>query len=89
MYPLNWTAGTVQTHVDGMTGTNWDNNGGSCEYKYQTTWQTVLSCHAGATITSIFAVNDSGWLYPTTGEQVILDNVTVNQSVAAGPGSNQ
>jgi len=33
-------------------------------------------------------VNDSGWLYPSTGETVVLDNITVNDSVAAGPGTS-
>ena len=46
------------------------------------------ACHPNTTITSIFVVNDSGWLYPATGEQVILDNVTVNNLVATGPGNN-
>jgi hypothetical protein len=39
-------------------------------------------------ITGIFVVNDSGWLYPTTGEQIILDNVTVNNLTATGPVDN-
>jgi hypothetical protein len=85
--PLNWTANTW-THLDGMTGNNWDNNGGSCGFLYATTWTGVLACHSGATITGIFVVNDSGWLYPTTGEQVTLDNVTVNTLIATGPADN-
>ncbi len=85
--PLTWAANTW-AHLDGMTGTNWDNTGG-CGAKYAVTWQAIVACHPSATITSIFAVNDSGWLYPTPGEQVVLDNVTVNQYVASGPGANQ
>lgn len=82
--PLAWAANTW-THLDGMTGNNWDNNGGSCGFVYATTWTTVMACHAGETITSIFVVNDSGWEYPSTGEQVILDNITVNKMIATGP----
>ena len=82
--PLTWAANTW-THLDGMTGTNWDNNGGTCGFVYETTWTTVMGCHTGATITSIFVVNDSGWLYPSTGEKVILDNITVNKIIATGP----
>lgn len=82
--PLNWTANTW-THLDGMTGNNWDNNGGTCGFVYATTWAGVLACHPGTTITSIYVVNDSGWLYATTGEQVILDNITVNKVIATGP----
>jgi parallel beta-helix repeat protein len=85
--PITWTANTW-AHLDGMSGTNWDNDGG-CGYLYATTWQAVLACHPGATVSSIFVVNDSGWEYPTAGEQVSLDNVTVNQYVATGPGANQ
>lgn len=82
--PLTWTANTW-THLDGMTGNNWDNNGGTCGFVYATTWTGVLACHSGATVSVIFVVNDSGWLYPTTGEQVTLDNVTVNNLIATGP----
>ncbi len=85
--PLNWTANTWST-VDGMVGNNWDNSGGVCGFQYGTTWSVILACHPNTTITSIFVVNDSGWLYPATGEQVILDNVTVNNLVATGPGNN-
>lgn len=84
--PLTWTANTWST-VDGMSGNNWDNSGG-CGYEYGTTWSGILACHPGATITSIYVVNDSGWLYPSTGEQVTLDNVTINDLVLTGPGNN-
>jgi hypothetical protein len=39
-------------------------------------------------ITGIFVVNDSGWLHPTTGEQIVLDNVTVNNLTATGQVDN-
>ena len=84
--PLNWTANTWTT-VDGMNGNNWDNSGG-CGPLYGTTWIAVLACHPNTTITGIFVVNDSGWKYPATGEQVTLDNVTVNNLTATGPGNN-
>jgi hypothetical protein len=84
--PLAWTANTW-THVDGMTGNNWDNDGG-CGYRYATTWAGVVACHAGATITAIYMVNDSGWAVPSYSEQVTLDNITVNNITATGPGSN-
>jgi hypothetical protein len=85
--PLSWTANTW-THLDGLTGNNWDNNGGTCGYQYATTWQGIVGCHPGSTITGIFVVNDSGWLYPNTGEQVTLDNIMVNTLIATGPGNN-
>lgn len=73
--------------VDGMSGNNWDANGGTCGFAYGTDWAGVQACHAGASITSVFVVNDSGWLY-TVGEQITLDDVTVNSAVATGPGNN-
>jgi hypothetical protein len=82
--PLVWIAGQW-THVDGMVGTGWDNVGGTCGALYETTWTMIKLCHPGETITSIFVVNDSGWAYPATGEQVVLDNITVNNAVATGP----
>lgn len=86
--PLAWVAGTWM-HEDGMVSTDWDNRGGTCGFVYETTWAAIKACHAGATITGIFAVNDSGWLYPPAGEEVVLDNVTVNDQVASGPGNEK
>jgi hypothetical protein len=78
--PLTLTAGAWVT-LDGMTGTNWDNNGGSCGFVYGTTWSAVVACHAGATINGMWVVNDSGWMFPTTGLNVLVDNITINSDV--------
>jgi hypothetical protein len=37
---------------------NWDNNGGTCGFVFQTTWQNVQSCHAGTFVTSVHWVAD-------------------------------
>ncbi len=71
-----------------MTSTDWDNNHGGCGFLFEKNWSAIKSCHTGASITAIFAVNDSGWLYPSTGEEVTLDNVTVNDLVSTGPGAH-
>lgn len=84
--PLLWAADTW-TQLDGMTGNNWDNSGG-CGNRYATTWTSVVACHPNTTITAIYLVNDSGWAVPSGSEQVTLDNITVNDIVATGPGSN-
>lgn len=84
--PLAWNANTW-THEDGMTTSDWDSNGGCSQFAYEQTWTAVKACHAGSTITAIDVVNDSGWKYPVTGEQVTLDNITVNNTVATGPGN--
>jgi hypothetical protein len=83
--PLSWTAGQW-THVDGMSGTNWDNNGGSCGSLYGTDWSTVVACHPGAQVTSIAVINDSGWLYPS-GERVVVQNLSVVASPEKNPRS--
>ena len=37
---------------------NWDSNGGTCGYRYQTTWQQVQACHAGTVVTDVFVATD-------------------------------
>jgi hypothetical protein len=85
--PTVWTANTW-THVDGFsppTGLNaaWTNAGGTCGTTYNTTWGAIVACHPGASITIVAVVNDSGSHY-TSGEQVLLNNLTVNNVVAHG-----
>jgi hypothetical protein len=58
--PLNWTAG-IWVHEDG-TSVDWDNNGGTCGFVYQTSYAIIQACHAGATVTAVYVVSDSGWL---------------------------
>ena len=83
--PTSWTANTW-THVDGFsptTGLNatWSNAGGRCGTTYGTTWSAIVACHPGASVTLVAVVNDSGLLYGS-GEQVLLNNLTVNNVVA-------
>ncbi len=83
--PARWTAG-VETHVDGFspaTGLNatWGNIGGTCGTTDNTTWSAIVACHLGASITLVAVVNDAGWQY-SSGEQVLLNNMTVNNVVA-------
>jgi hypothetical protein len=37
---------------------NWDNNGGTCGFQFQTTWQNVQSCHAGTFVVDVRMVAD-------------------------------
>jgi hypothetical protein len=83
--PLTLSADTWAT-IDGMTGNNWDSRGGTCGFRFAASWDDVVACHTGATITGVWVVNDSGWLYPD-GITVTFDNVTVNDEVASGPGN--
>lgn len=83
--PTRWTANTW-THVDGFApsdGVNdvWGNSGGSCGTTYNATWSAIVACHPGAKITEVAVVNDSGSQY-AAGEQVLLNNLTVNNVTA-------
>ena len=78
--PLALVADTWVT-IDGMAPAAWDSNGGTCGFSYATDWAGVVACHAGASITEIIVVNDSGWLYPETGLVVLVDNITINEDV--------
>jgi hypothetical protein len=87
--PFTWTANTA-THVDGFAPSDghtnvWVNEGGSCGFVSGTTWAAIVACHSGASITDMLVVNDSGWVtYPAT-EKIVLDNLTVNNTVGSGP----
>jgi len=81
--PAQWTANTW-THVDGFApaaGDTWTNTGGTCGTTFDTSWSAIVACHPGATVTEVAVVNDSGTQYPS-GEQVLLNNLTMNNVVA-------
>jgi hypothetical protein len=77
--PLALVANTWTT-IDGMTGNNWDSNGGTCGFAYATTWAGVLACHPGATIDGMWVVSDSGWAF---GGQltVLVDNINIDGEI--------
>jgi hypothetical protein len=37
---------------------NWDNRGGTCGFRFQTTWQDIQQCHAGQTVVGVFLTTD-------------------------------
>ena len=82
--PTSWTAGQSQ-HVDGFApaahGDVWGSEGGKCGSTVVGSFSAVIACHPGATVTQVSVVNDSGLQYPS-GEQVVLNNMTVNNVVA-------
>jgi hypothetical protein len=85
LYPTQWTAYTW-THVDGFAGRAalgdvWDSVGGKCGSLHDVTLDQVIACHPGATVVQVALVNDSGSLYHS-GEEVVLNNLTVNNIVA-------
>ena len=57
--PLAWS--TTWTHEDGAS-TDWDVHSPTCPFLFETTYATGLACHAGASVTGVFIVTDSGWL---------------------------
>lgn len=83
--PLAW-AQDIWTHEDG-NGTDWDNSGGTCGFRFEQTYAVVAACHAGTTVTAAFVVSDSGWLYPT-GYVNFIDNIQYNEVTLSAPSDN-
>lgn len=80
--PLAWDGGTWQ-HVDGSSN-NWDNNGGTCGFVFQTTYENIVdNCHAGAEVDGLRVVTDSGWLVSPYVHWV--DNITYDGDTVAKP----
>ncbi|HET7195324.1 MAG TPA: hypothetical protein VFI99_10075 [Nocardioides sp.] len=74
------------THVGGGDN-DWDNNGGPCGFRYQTTYQEVLACHPSTTVTSAYVVSDSGWLHPE-GYVNYIDNLPYDGTTISHPADN-
>ncbi len=53
--PLTWTP-----YWQNVADPNWDNNGGTCGYLYETGWNIVQGCHAGTFITNEYITTDPG-----------------------------
>lgn len=83
--PLILLAG-VWAREDGAT-LDWDNNGGPCGFKYEVSYQVILACHAGATVTSVYVVTDSAWLY-ATGYTHWIDNIRHDGKFVTRPGGD-
>ncbi len=89
--PLAWVQDTWISEGPGPTPdpsapTNWDSNGGACAFVYETTYQTALACHAGATVTAAFIVSDSGWLNGPYRNWI--DNIQYAGKVISQPSDN-
>jgi hypothetical protein len=53
--PLFWLQ-TWSTVAD----PNWDNNGGTCGFVFETTWNIIQTCHAGTFVTNAYITTDPG-----------------------------
>lgn len=53
--PLTW-----QQNWTTVVDPNWDNNGGSCGFLFQTSWNIIQGCHVGTFITNAFITTDPG-----------------------------
>jgi hypothetical protein len=83
--PLAWVANTWTHEGDGATASDWDNNGGTCGFRYEVPYAVAVACHSTATVTGVIVVTDSSWLYP----QYInyIDNIRYgNQLITSPPG---
>jgi hypothetical protein len=64
-------------------GTNWESRGGT-QCASSLTYAQMLACHAGATVTSVEIINDSGWLY--NGRfSALVDDVSYGGEVLTKP----
>jgi hypothetical protein len=84
--PLAWVQNTW-THVGGGDN-NWDNNGGTCGFLFQATYDAVRACHAGTTVTSAYVVSDSGYAYPE-GYVHYIDNLQYDGATISRPSDNR
>lgn len=66
--PLTW-----QTTWSTVADPNWDNNGGTCGFVYQTTWNTVQACHIGTIVTNAYITTD-----PLIDVTFLVDNLNVD-----------
>jgi hypothetical protein len=65
---------------------DWDNNGGTCGFRYETTWNEVQACHAGTFVTDVYIATDP------YGLTYWIDNLTTagkNWSQAADNGNGR
>jgi hypothetical protein len=49
---------TDTTSWQTVSDPNWDNNGGTCGFVFETTWSVIQACHAGTFVTDVFLVAD-------------------------------
>jgi hypothetical protein len=83
--PLAWAA--AQWLKPGPT--DWDIHGGTCgPFLYEQTYATVLSCHAGASVTSVYVVTDSGWI-TARGYTHWIDNISYGNRLITRPENDQ
>lgn len=81
-----WTSERTGPTPDPLFTTNWDNNGGSCGFLYQTAYDVAVACHSGATVTAAFIVSDSGWLNAPYVNWI--DNIQYNDQIISQPSDN-
>jgi hypothetical protein len=81
--PLILAAG-AWVHEDGAAP-DWDNNGGACGFRYEVPYAVAVACHPAATVTSVYVVTDSAWLFKT-GYTHWIDNIRYAGHVVTRPG---
>lgn len=53
--PLTW-----QQNWTTVEDPNWDNNGGTCGFLFETSWQNIQGCHVGTIVTNAYITTDPG-----------------------------
>jgi hypothetical protein len=49
---------TNTTEWQEVADPNWDNNGGTCGFRFQTTWQEIQACHPGTFVVDVRLIAD-------------------------------
>lgn len=82
--PLTWqqTWTTVQDP-------NWDSNGGTCPFLFETTWQTIQGCHVGTFVTNAFITTDPGIDVTFYIDNLTVDGKTFSSASDNGNGNNE
>jgi hypothetical protein len=81
--PLTWQQ-TWTTVAD----PNWDNNGGTCPFLFETTWNTIQGCHAGTFVTNAFITTDPGIEVTFLIDNLFVDGKNFSSASDNGNGNN-
>lgn len=82
--PLTW-----QTNWTTVADPNWDNNGGTCGFRYETTWEEVQACHVGTFITNAYITTDPGIDVTFYVDNLTVDGKNFSRAADNGNGDNE
>jgi hypothetical protein len=81
-----WISEGPDPTPDPSAATNWDNQGGTCGFLFEQTYEAVRACHSAAVVTAAFIVSDSGWLQAPYKNWI--DNIQYDGKITSRPSDN-